>query len=471
MNVFDTIRNALAGRGTKPRTIEEVGDTFYVGESPNAFRDRTDWNFQEIIENSLMAWRENPLARRIVNLQTQYVIGDGIGIDCEDEHAAAFLKNFWNEPLNHMDIRITEWCDELTRTGNLFVLISSDLNGMSYVRAIPATAVKNIETAKNDYEQMLWIEYQDDDELNIKRIDAEDKNFPTMEPRIMQFTVNRPVGAKWGEPDLAPVLIWLQRYSGWLEDRARLNHYRNCFLFKVTTAETSEQKRIERQRQLNAKPLSPGSILVTTPAEEWDVLSAKLESNEAEADGLALKKQIAAGVGIPLHFLAEPESQNKASAEAAGGATYRTFEQRQQVFLWIVEQILRSALRRRRLVDHELNSEIEVRLIGSDIYQLDNTNLSTAAATMSNVCTQMRKLGYITREEYIRLVYKFAGEEPDPDVLLRAASDQTWDEYEFLTFMSAINNNNNGDNSDATKYNTTTIDGSVAHYDQGAEVN
>ena len=88
---------------------------------------------------------------------------------------------------------------------------------------------------------------------------------------------------------------------------------------------------------------------------------------------------------------------------------------------------------------------------------------------MSNVCTQMRKLGYISREEYVRLVYKFAGEDPDPDMILNAGKDDPWNENETLTFMSAINNE--GGEDDATKYNTTTISGSVAHYDQGAEVN
>ena len=449
--------------------MDQDDNVFYDGINNSGLRDRAQGNFYNVIEDSLMAWRENPLARRIVNLQTQYVCGEGIKIECEDEKAMAAITEFWNHPLNHMDTRVVEWCDELTRTGNLFVIISSDLAGNSFVRAVPATAVQNIETAANDYEQALWFEYTESDQLHMIHIDAEQMTVPTLDPRMMQFVVNRPIGAKLGEPDLAPVLIWLQRYSGWLEDRARLNHYRNSFLFTVSTKLRSEAERIERQNQLNQRPLTPGSILVTNESEEWDVLSAKLESSDAANDGLALKKQIAAGVGIPLHFLAEPESQNKASAEAAGGATYRTFEQRQQVFLWILTQVVRAALRRRRLVDHDLNAEAEFRLVGADIYEQDNNTLSTAAATMANVCTQMRKLGYISRDEYLRLVYKFAGEDPDTSAVLDAGAECPWNENETLTFMSAINNESGED--DATKYNTTTVSGSVAHYDQGAEVN
>lgn len=470
MGFIDSIRTFFAGSGAAGKSkISNDDNVFYDGINGNAFRDRAPGSFQNVIEMSLLAWREDPLARRIVNLTTQYVLGEGIQIESTDDHALDFILEWWNHPLNHMPIRCAELCDELTRTGNLFLLISSDLSGMSYIRAVPATSIETVETAENDYEQNLWFEYRENNQLNLTHVDAEKIIVPTLEPRMMQFTVNRPIGAKFGEPDLAPVLKWLQRYNGWLEDRARLNHYRNSFLFTVKTHLQSEEARIRRQNELNQRPLTPGSILVTNDSEEWDVLSAKLESSEAEADGLALKKHIAAGVGMPLHFLAEPESQNKASAEAAGGATFRTFQQRQQVFLWIIEQLIRSALRRRALVDHNLDPNADFRLVGADIFEADNNTLSTAAATMANVCTQMRKLGYISREEYVRLVYKFAGEEPNAEAILENGAEETWNENEYLTFMSAINNS--GGEDDATKYNTTTVDGSgVAHYDQGSEV-
>ena len=448
-------------------SYSEENDNFFIpGESPNALRDRVQINIQDLLQKSLYAWRENALARRIVNLQTQYVIGDGIGIKCEDERAMKFIETFWNHPLNHMETRVTELCDELTRAGNLFILFSSDLAGMTYIRAVPATAIREIETAKNDYEQALWFEYVENESLSSTIVSAEDRICPTLDPRMTQFVVNRPVGAKWGEPDLAPVLDWLRLYSGWLEDRARLNKYRNSFLFTVKTQLKTEEARRARQNQLNSRPLTPGSILVTTDAEEWGVLSAHLESSDAAADGLAIKKQIASGVGIPLHFLAEPESQNKASAEAAGGATYRTFEQRQKIFLWIIEQIIRTAMRRRRLVEHDFPADAEFKLIGADISGKDNTELSTAAATMSNVATQLRKLNYISKAEFVRLVYKFAGELPETDTILAAGRADPLSEDEKLNLWHIENN----DAQDPTKYNTTSVDGTVNHYDQGSEV-
>lgn len=352
----------------------EAAEPFYSGLSPAQRVERVNWSLQQLIADSLVAWRENPIARRIVAIHTQYVCGCGVKFQAADAAADAFLRAFWDHPLNRMDTRLQDWCDELCRAGNLFVLISSDSSGMSYVRAVPAGQVRSIQSRPNDIEQTRSFEVCGLTEtgaiaaaLDIRTIPAADRLNPTLDPVMLHFAVNRPVGVQWGEPDLAPLLRWLSRYANWLEDRARLNRYRNSFLFVVKTRLNSEAQRVQRQRQLNAFPPAPGSILVTGDQEEWSVLSPKLESADANQDGLALKKMIAVGAGIPLHFLAEPESENKASASAAGGATYRQFEQRQRYFLWLTGEVLRQALARRALVDRRVPPETALQLSGDAV--------------------------------------------------------------------------------------------------------
>ena len=115
--------------------------------------DRYTPDRDQLLRDALEAWRVNPLARRIVGLTSQYVVGGGITFSCAHAPTAAFLNTFWNHPLNRIPIRAYEWCDELTRTGNLFLLISTDASGMSYVRAAPASQVKAIHSRENDLDQ------------------------------------------------------------------------------------------------------------------------------------------------------------------------------------------------------------------------------------------------------------------------------------------------------------------------------
>jgi hypothetical protein len=206
-----------------------------------------------------------------------------------------------------------------------------------------------------------------------------------------------------------------------LEDRARLNRYRNAFLFVVQAKFASEAQRKSRQTTLNANPPKPGSILVADENETWKILNPRLESGDAEKDGLALKKMISAGAGIPLHFLAEPESATRTTAEAAGGPTYRRFEQRQEYFLWMIQDILAVVLARRSQVDHHVQGKIEFSVTGADISSSDNGSLSQAAYYMISILDDLRDRSLITNAEFLRLIYRFFGETVDADDMLQKA--------------------------------------------------
>jgi len=413
------VRAALAA-------VPEVDDTLFAGaRSMVNERDRWEADREEVLRQALEAWRINPLARRLVGLTTQYVVGSGFAVTCKHEATDRFIKAFMQHPLNRMQTRIPEMCDELTRSGNLFVLLTTDAAGMSYIRCLPALLIDRIAHRPNDVEQATHFypkgSLENPDPLPWQAYDPQ-QDYPDEEgafhPVMLHYAVNRPVGAQWGEPDLAPVLRWLSRYANWLEDRARLNRFRNAFLFVVKARYASEAERIARQRQLNMNPPGPGSILVTDESETWDVISPKLEASDANTDGLALKKMIASGSGVPLHFLAEPESATRTTAEAAGGPTYRHYEQRQQFVAWMIGDILRAAIRRRAVVDRAVDPQAAVQVSGSDISARDNVALGLAGIHAATAAYGLRDRGLIDDAELLRLIYKFAGESGDISELL-----------------------------------------------------
>jgi hypothetical protein len=235
---------------------------------------------------------------------------------------------------------------------------------------------------------------------------------------VLHYAINRAVGSQWGESDLAPLLKWISRYASWLEDRARLNRFRTAFLYVVHGRFGSEAERRTRQAALNAAPPTPGSILVTDEGESWEVLNPELEADEAGADGLALKKMLSAGAGIPLHFLAEPEGTTRTTAEAAGGPTYRHYEQRQRFFLWMLGDLLKVVVARRACVDRRIQAGAEVQLHGADISARDNLSLAMAANNLLPTLQELRNRCLIDDSEMLRLAYRFCGESADIAELL-----------------------------------------------------
>ncbi len=394
------------------------------------YRDRYNYQRDTVLSEALLAWRLNPLARRLVNLTKQYVT-DGIEFNAQDPGTLAFLQEFWSHPLNRLGQHLGEWCDELALTGNLFLILTTDSAGMSYVRVYPTDQIKEIETADNDIQQetayMPKPTVADPDPVHVLNYFAYRNRRP--KTVMLHYSVNKLAGMKWGEPDIAPLLPWLARYASWLEDRVRLNRFRQAYLFFVKGKFLTAAERLARQNELNASPPTPGSILVGDESEEWSVLEPKLNSADANNDGLALKKFIAGGQGLPLHWLAEPESSTRTTAEAAGTPTFKTLEDRQHLFLAILQDVLEIAVARRRMKG-ATTPESKITVTAADISERDNAALALAATQIIGSFGQLWAANLIDADEYMRIVYRFAGEvlpaarpdNPSPAAIVKPAA-------------------------------------------------
>ena len=154
MKPLDRFRNWLASLATVSAYSPGQESDGLVRISPLPWNlERPQETISQEFTDALEAWRTNPLARRIVTLLTAYVVGDGITLSSTYGPLQRYLDKFWTHPQNHMPTRQREWCDELTRTGELFVVLHTNkADGISYVRAISAGSIDTIATAPGDYE-------------------------------------------------------------------------------------------------------------------------------------------------------------------------------------------------------------------------------------------------------------------------------------------------------------------------------
>ena len=311
--------------------------------------------------------RSNPLAHRLISMTTDFVIGGGIKLT-----GNVWARKFWDHPLNDMDTRAYRWCDELTRSGELFIVLSRNpVNGMSYVREVPALLVDQIETDPEDLEREL--RYHE-----LTR-DTEGKWWPAhndavpigtdgpagrLPPQIMlHYSINKPVGDTRGASDLASIIPWLERYDMWLEDRVRINRFKGAYLYHVRI-ENALPGILEAKRLQYSRPPTSGSIIVTDAAEHWEAVQPKIAADDVEADGKAIRLMIAAGAGIPLHFLAEGESATRATAKEMNAPTYRHFAHRQYIFEHILRDVVQVAAARagkgKIQIDIEFESVLDI---------------------------------------------------------------------------------------------------------------
>jgi hypothetical protein len=380
-------------------------DNFFPGGLSGNYADRNTWDRKKVFSEALRAWRVNPIARRIVEIKTSFTIGRGVEIKCEDIETLKFLNEWWNDPLNNFQKNVKRWKDEDIRTGNLFLLFTVQSNGMTHVRAVPAEKIENIQTAENDVEQEIAFETEPMNPVYPAYDSQTEQN-----SFMLHFASNQPIGTPWGEPTLAPLLVWIGRFSTWLEDRVRLNKFRTAFMYVVQGQYKTEGEKKARQNYLNTNPPKSGTVLVTDPTEQWGIMSAQLDSFDAGQDGLAIKKMIAAGVGFPMHWLAEPESSTRTTAEAAGTPTFRTLEEEQQAFFSMLIKMAQVACEVKARTDNTVNPKAEIWIEGPDITEKDNAQLALAIARAEPVLADLFDRELMDEKEFIRLFYRMIAE-------------------------------------------------------------
>jgi len=355
MNVKTWIADRLLGDVVARRVKEAVNVT-----EDRHWRDLTrpdvgpPWHEQrDTLERVQKAWRQNPLAARLVAMTTDFVVGAGVRVV-----GHPFAERFWDEPLNALDRRVHRWCSELSCTGELFLVLSRNaVSRMSYVREVPALQIDRIETDPDDLEREVRFHQLTEDPEGRWWAGAEDAE---AEQVMLHYGINRAAGELRGRSDLAQIVTWLDRYDLWLEDRVRINRYKGAYLWHVQVRGALPGQLEAKRAQYSRIPQS-GSIIVTDANEEWKAVQPQIGADDVEADGKAIRLMIAAGAGVPLHFLAEGESANRATAREMGTATLRHFRHRQHVFGRILEDVVQVAARRAGL------GEIPVRAVFDDV--------------------------------------------------------------------------------------------------------
>jgi hypothetical protein len=315
-----------------------------------------------------------------------------------------------------MALRVDEWSDELSRSGELFpVLFTNPVSGHSLIRTVPACLIRAVDYDAEDYERER--RYQESvapgerEKWWVGTGSAQAGQIET--PLMLHYAVNRPTGSLRGESDLAPILPWLRRYNRWLEDRVRLNAAMRAFVWVVKVPARLRSALEERYRT----PPEAGSVIIAEEgAESWEAVAPNLHAADAEKDGRAIRWMIVAGgPGTALLDLGEGEDSNLATGQAMAEQRRRFLRRRQSYLVWLLTDLTLRAYERYRLVNpgKARANAADLQATTPDISPEDNQSLAAAAATLANSLEAMARVigqGPAFRALALRLFVKFTGE-------------------------------------------------------------
>ncbi len=432
--MFESIRNWLVSRLQVALGISVKIDDSPGWRSMNGrnLHDRDAAEQDALYTDVLTAWRKNPMAWRTVQITTDYVVGETITISSPDEDMQRFIDAFWSHPKNRMANRLETMCEELTRAGDLFpLLFLNRSDGMSYLRFLTKDQIETIRTKKSDWEtETVIVQKSEGIEVNGRNwYTPENGRSKTTKAIILHHSINRPMGAQFGESDLSSIIPWLLRYSRMLEGRIRLHWAARAFLWFVTVPAGKVK---EKKEQYDSAP-EAGAVIVKDEAEDWDVKSPNLRGTDAAPDMRAVRNMIDAGTGFPPHWRGEATDISFATASAMQEPAERHLIRRQKYFIFILSDILYNAYKRANSAQPQAWPEIRetdyTKLFTAntpDISRSDNEKLANSADKLSTTLTavsaqynQSPKL----RRLMLKLILKFAGE-PQDDKFLDDVMDE-----------------------------------------------
>jgi len=178
---------------------------------------------------------------------------------------------------------------------------------------------------------------------------------------------------------------------------------------------------IEAKQAQYAKPPSPGSVIVTDETEQWTPVQPKIAAEDVKDDGKALRLMVAAGAGIPLHYLAEGESATRATAKEMVGPTVRHYERRQQFYGGVLVDVVVKMLYRARVqgrLPRTPRGGWQVEYSACELTEEDSLQVARAAKQIIGYLSEMTRQGWMTKRKAVEMAYRFAGEVVDVEAML-----------------------------------------------------
>ena len=106
---------------TEPTTGLIDSDDYLYRRLTGETRDLTPVTQERARTVSRYLHRQNPLARRLVEMTADFVVGDGLTFVCVDSGVQEIVDEFWADPGMKLDLRHRDLVVDLAVNGELFL--------------------------------------------------------------------------------------------------------------------------------------------------------------------------------------------------------------------------------------------------------------------------------------------------------------------------------------------------------------
>jgi hypothetical protein len=345
------------------------------------------FDYLDMHSKAFEAWTHNPLAKRIVKVIRQFVLGKGVEatvISAEIPTGRTIKHKVTNQPMdevadytsicqdtldehwakNGMNIRSKQILGDLVIFGEQFIRYFKAPWGLR-VRSLDPSTVWEVVTDPDDVEMEFYIhqqyptQYQWYVDLPVPTIKFIIRQVPAIE--YFHMKINTTSGEKRGRSELFAILGWLKRIKEFASDRVIRNKVNNLFMLDV--AVEGGQAEVDNATTQFNQPPAPGGIWIHNKAAELNGIRAEIGAGDVTSDWEMLMVITATGAGISQTYLNLPSNGSKAEALVGTEPDIKSFEDWQEImesfFQQDCERVFDDAKRRQK-IPQELKVKVEI---------------------------------------------------------------------------------------------------------------
>jgi hypothetical protein len=400
---WDAFREAFRLRSfSEPLIIAEASRIAELTTEMEGFRslsgarlEEIPWKTERIQNAALSLWQKNHMARRLLEIPVDFVVGDGVTVVAQHndeelkEQIQGVIDGFWNDPINGMRDQIENYARETLLWGEICMPRRvREIDGKTRLGWICPLDIEEVKPETVTGEPGIVIVKDSiakevgQKELQVIRY-IEDQETWTGE--CFFYSINRPKGRCRGTSELYSAMIWIDIMEQTMlgqADRAKLN---SSFNWDVLLKGMNEVQ-IKDWLKTNGRRPKPNEIRAHNEFVEWKTVQPELASMEFEQHIKTMLTFILGGYGYPNHWFG--------SGSDANLATRKALRRKQKVFGRMIGDMVRDAL-----IHAEAAGKLPAGTAADDPFDVQVPDLSGPDIAKTAIAIQGITSGVIAAEE------------------------------------------------------------------------
>jgi len=385
-------------------------------------------------------WESNLLANWLIETPLDFILAEGVRLTAKDEQAKAWLDEFWDDPINQMDLKLEKKLRELAMYGEqCYPVFENEINGHVRLGYLNPALIATVVMDPDNQEQPIGIITRKDKKGNARRyriiINGDEDVFTQKTQAIRAtfdtgncffFKVNDLCEGKNGRSDILAAMDWIDTYEQFMFGEVDRSNFLRSFIWDITLTGADAEEVKKRAREIAAP--KPGSARVHNDSETWKAETPNLQAADSAQAARLFRNHIMGGQAMPEHWFGGGGDVNRATAAEMGEPTLKRLKRRQRYVGFILQmmgdyQVMRRAEAEGVTYASEMKSIAQMpEITSADVSKF------TAALQQAVVAVALAlDKGLITEATALAVIARIADEmniEIDPVEELAAAKDE-----------------------------------------------